>query len=120
MPCQSTLFTITKGFDNDFTFTIKANGSTLPITISATDTFSATLLNLADDSTVLTKPLSVVDAANGKVGLIFTANDTASLVADKGGKVDDYYLKPVYKLVLQCNTQANGNFLVTIGKVYVD
>lgn len=45
MSCDATRFTITKGVDNTFVFTIKANGSTLPMEIadsSYTTTVSAT------------------------------------------------------------------------------
>ena len=43
MSCDVARFTIVKGVDNSFTFTIKANGTTLPMTIEVGDNFTASL-----------------------------------------------------------------------------
>lgn len=121
MSCDVAKFTITKGLDNTFVFTIKADGSTLPMTIvEGTDTFTASLKTLSDGSTALSKSLTVTDAANGKVTLTITSAETSSLVSDKGTKADRYYLRPVYKLVIDCNTVNNGDFIAKVPEVYVD
>jgi hypothetical protein len=120
MSCSVAKFTITKGVDNTFLFTIKADGSTLPMEITGTDTFVADLINLEDNSTTLTKPLTLADAANGKVTLAFTSEETSALVSDKGAKTDRYYLRPTYKLIIECNTANNGNFIAKVPEVYVD
>jgi len=120
MSCDVAKFTITKGLDNTFVFTIKADGSTLPMEIIGGDTFVAHLVKLADDTTVLTKPLVVTDALNGKVNLVITSDDSSSLVSDKGTKSDRYYLRPVYKLVIECSTANNGDFIAKVPEVYVD
>lgn len=121
MSCDVAKFTITKGLDNNFVFTIKADGSTLPMIIDeVSDTFNAYLITLSDNSTVLTKPLVVADALNGKVSLTITSSETTSLVSDKGTKADRYYLRPVYKLVIECNTTNNGDFIAKVPEVYVD
>ena len=122
MSCSVAKFTITKGVDNTFLFTIKADGSTLPMEITGTDTFVADLVPLdpEDTTTTLTKPLTLADAANGKVALAFTAEETSALVSDKGAKTDRYYLRPTYRLIIECNTANNGNFIAKVPEVYVD
>ena len=44
MGCDVAKFTITKGVDNTFVFTIKADGSTLPMVMTAGDTFTAAFI----------------------------------------------------------------------------
>jgi len=120
MACLTNTFVITKGFDNIFDFTVKANNSTLPITIDPTDTFSAKLIKLDDGTVALTKTLQPVDVNSGMVRLTITTTETQTLVSEKGDKVDNYYLKPTYKLILDCNTVANGAFITKVDNVYVD
>ena len=115
-----TNFTITKGVDNQFDFTIKQNGSTLPMVIDANDMFTAELRKLSDNTIDLSKPLSVISANNGLVRLVITATEADSLLSERGMKVDNYYIKPVYKLLIICNTTNNGNFISKVDKVYVD
>jgi len=110
MSCNVARFTITKGLDNTFVFTIKADGSTLPMEIVGSDTFQAKLVSLENDSTVLTKSLVVTDALSGKVSLTITSEESGALVTEKGTKTDRYYLRPVYKLVIDCSTVNNGDF----------
>jgi hypothetical protein len=120
MSCDVAKFTITKGLDNTFVFTIKADGSTLPMEIVAGDTFSASLVNLEDNSVALSKSLTVTNALSGKVTLVITSSETSTLVSDKGTKTDRYYLRPTYKLVIDCNTTNNGDFIAKVPEVYVD
>lgn len=120
MSCDVAKFTITKGLDNTFVFTIKADGSTLPMEIEGTDTFEAQLVKLSDGTTALSKPLAVTDALSGKASLTITSAETSSLVSDKGTKTDRYYLRPTYKLVIDCATVNNGDFIAKVPEVYVD
>ena len=120
MSCDVAKFTITKDLDNTFIFTIKADGSTLPMEIVAGDTFEAKLIELSCDNVALTKTLTVTDALSGKVSLVIPASDTISLVSDKGSKADRYYLRPTYKLIIDCSTTNNGNFIAKVPEVYVD
>lgn len=113
-------FTITKGINNTFMFTIKADKTTLPIVIQPTDTFTASVRNLSDGLAVITKAMDVVSAENGKVSLTLSPTDTDILVAARGGVEDRYYLKPSYSLTLDCQTEANGDFLAKVPAVYVD
>ena len=122
MSCNIARFTITKGVENTFVFTIKANGSTLPMVIDAVrpDTFQATIISLEDDTTFLDKPLVVVSEPNGQVSLTITAIEADLAVVDKGSKTDRYYSRPVYKLIIDCDTAANGKFIAKVAEIYVD
>jgi hypothetical protein len=124
MSCDIANFIITKDLDNTFVFTIKANNSTLPMEIiPASDTFVAKLIKLGDDTVAtvaLTKSLTVSDALNGKVSLVITADETENLVSDKGTKTDRYYLRPTYKLLIDCDTVNNGKFIAKVPEIYVD
>jgi len=118
--CLSDKFVITKGSDNTFVFTIKADGSTLPMEIVGGDTFNARLVKLDTEAEVLTKVLTVEDALSGKVSLVITEAEAELLQSEKGDKVDRYYLKPTYKLVIDCSTTNNGDFIAKIPEIYVD
>lgn len=124
MSCDTPKFTITKGLDNTFIFTIKADGSTLPMEIVGTDTFVADLVPLdpADTTTGLSGiSLSLPsNLLSGKVTLNISAASTSNLVSDKGTKTDRYYTRPVYKLVIDCTTTNNGNFIAKVPEIYVD
>lgn len=115
-----TRFTITKGVDNTFIFTIKADGSTLPMEIVVGDTFTAYLKSLEDGTIALTKALTVTDALSGKVTLEITEAEAALLISDRGAKEDRYYLRPNYKLVIECSTTNNGDFIAKVDNIYVD
>ena len=133
MSCDVTKFAISKGSENTFIFTIKQDNSTLPLTIVGGDTFLASLVALDGDvpyGPITLKPLTIEDAANGKVSLIITKDETEDeigngsgvigLISEKGSKVDRYYPRPTYKLTLTCVTVNNGNFIAKVPEVYVD
>lgn len=122
MSCDVARFTITKGMDNTFIFTIKANGSTLPMEIQGTDTFKASLILLGatDNVAVIEKNLTVINAMGGRLSLVITAAESLALISDKGSKTDRYYIRPTYKLLIDCNTVNNGAFIAKVAEVYVD
>ena len=113
MAIGTNAFVITKGVDNTFVFTIN-------MAISDTDTFLAELRLLSDNSVSLSKTLVTTDAAASKVSLTITELEADALVSARGTEVDRYYLKPMYKLVIDCTTAANGNFIAKVDEVYVD
>ena len=84
------------------------------------DTFTATLSNLSDGTTVLTKALAIVNALSGKVSLVITSAEAAPLTGERGSKTDRYYLRPTYKLVIDCSTANNGDFIAKVPEIYVD
>lgn len=124
-------FVINKSLANEFILTIKQQDSTLPMTITSTDTFKANLYKLSDNTKVMssegTSPLITIipygtavngEWPSGKIAL--TISDASSLDVSRGSKADRYYLKPVYRLSLECDTTNNGTFVAKVNKVYVD
>ena len=123
MSCDVNKFTISKGSDNTFVFTIKQDNSTLPLVIEAGDTFFASLVSLEGNvpyPNVTEKAMSVDNADNGKVSLTIPKEDTVDLEVKRGGEADRYYLRPTYKLTLDCSTVNNGDFIARVPEVYVD
>lgn len=120
MSCTPNIFVISRNVDNTFVFTIKQNGSTLPLEIDVSDTFSYRLIRLRDDNEALTGTLTVENLLEGKVSLTIPSVSATSLESEKGTKTDRYYLKPTYKLMLICNTVNNGYFIAKVDQVYVD
>ena len=121
MSCSSvTKFVITKGFSNEFVFTVKQDGSTLPIVIEPSDTFTAAIKLLSTGEVAASIPLTVESAPVGKVKLVISSDVADSLISSKGAEEDRYYTRPTYSLVLDCNTAANGSFLAKVPYVYVE
>ena len=121
MSCDVAKFTITKGLDNTFLFTIKADGSTLPMVMTAGDTFTASMVSLGTGTVAFTKALiKDADLASGKVTLVVTTAEASALASDRGTKTDRYYLRPTYKMLIDCVTTNNGNFIAKVPEVYVD
>ena len=118
--CSVNRFTITRGVDNEFFFTVKANGSLLPLVIKPSDKFNVKLVRLSDNTTAdINRLLEVVDAPNGKLRFFVSSGESLSLLSERGQKEDGYYLKPVYKLLIEAVTVNNGSFIAQLGKVYV-
>ena len=130
MANNNTNFTITKGIKNEFIVTIKKDNSLLPLVIDSSDTFSLKLINRDSeiveytinsiDDTNINGFISIDDANNGKIKIIMESAMTSLLIKERGHKADRYYLKPTYKLLLECNTLNNGVFPVVVHDVYVD
>lgn len=114
-------FTINRGIANEFTLTIKQNNTTLPMEIEGTDTFTAKMFLLSTNEEISFVPaVDIYDTLNGQITLTFTEAQSNLLVSSRGEEVDRYYLKPMYKIILDCKTVNNGNFIAKIPEVYVD
>ena len=125
MSCDVTKFTITKGVDNTFVFTIKQDNSTLPLTILTGDTFAAKLVLLGATPTetafsIVTPLTGTTAATNGKIDLVINAAASNALISDVGDKVDRYYTRPTYKMIIDCVTANNGSFIAKVDEVHVD
>ena len=124
---STTKFVLTQGSTNEYTITIKQDGTTLPMVIDPTDTFTLKIYELATGNEVLslnmtTHPngqISVYDAANGKLKITINQIAVDALKVERGDRADYYYAKPLYRLVIDATTVNNGEFLATIDKVYV-
>ena len=122
MACTTNKFIINKGMSNEFILTIKQNDSTLPMLITDTDTFTLKMYKLEDSSEVtgLDNVISVYDANNGQIKITLDSAIVSGLVGEKGGKEDRYYLRPTYRIAIDCNTINNGAFVAKIPLVYVE
>lgn len=128
MATDSNRFVINKGMSNEFIITIKQNDSTLPMVIEPSDTFTVNFYNLETKEVALTVGMTVTadgqvtvyDDANGQI--LITLNETAiaAMVSERGDKVDKYYLRPTYRMAIECTTANNGNFVAKIASVYVE
>lgn len=113
-------FIISKGMSNEFTITIKQDGTTLPMVIDAGDTFVTKLFKMSDGSVVATLDTEVLDAGSGKIKITVSDVVVSGLEVERGDKADYYYSKPLYRLAIDCDTLNNGKFVAKIDKVYVE
>ena len=122
-------FTINKGLVNEFILTIKQNDTLLPMIIEFTDTFRLILINLDTDQIESTIDMDnsnpdgyidVYDDANGQIRINMTPALTSRLEKERGPKEDRYYLKPTYRMAIECNTENNGNFVIKLKNISVD
>ena len=122
-------FTINKGLTNEFILTIKQNDTLLPMIIEYSDTFKLLLINLDTDQIESTIDMDntkadgfidVYDDANGQIKIIMNSTLTDRLEKERGPKEDRYYLKPTYRMAIECNTMNNGNFVVKLKNISVD
>jgi hypothetical protein len=60
------------------------------------------------------------DYLNGKIVLEISALETDPLLSELGSKADRYYVRPMYKLVIECDTANNGKFIAKVDEVYVN
>lgn len=113
-------FIISKGMSNEFIITIKQDGTTLPMTIDAGDTFITKLFKMKDGSEVATLETSIHNASNGQIKVVVNESVVSKLSVERGDKADYYFTKPGYRLAIDCNTLNNGKFIAKIDKVYVE
>ena len=122
-------FTINKGLTNEFILTIKQNDTLLPMIIEYSDTFKLLLINLDTDqvestidmdSTKADGFIDVYDDANGQIRVTMNPTLTDRLEKERGPKEDRYYLKPTYRMSIECNTMNNGNFVIKLKNISVD
>ena len=121
--CEASRFVLNKGMDNEFFVKIKKNKSTMSIVIALSDTFTARLYNRDTNALVdtisLGSGIAVEDAANGVIKLMYPQTLVDTLISDRGPKVDEYYLKPTYRLAIECSTEDNGRFVANLDEVFV-
>ena len=128
MAIDSNRFVVNKGTNNEFIIKIKQNGSTMPMEISGTDTFFVKFYNLETKELELSIDMtsgsdgqvSVYNAYNGQILIVLKNSAIADMVSERGDKVDKYYLRPTYRMAIDCTTVNNGNFVAKIASVYVE
>lgn len=128
MAIDSNRFVINKGMSNEFIITIKQNDSTMPMVITPSDTFTVNFYNLETKELALTVGMvltadgrvTVYDAPNGQILVALDEDAVAAMVSERGDKVDKYYLRPTYRMAIDCSTTNNGNFVAKIASVFVE
>ena len=125
MTTDSNRFVINKGMNNEFIITIKQNDSTLPMIIESTDIFIVNFYNLETQKIEVSAStadgkVTVYDDANGQILVSLHKDAVAGMTSERGDKVDKYYLKPTYRMAIDCTTANNGNFVAKIASVYVE
>ena len=122
-------FTINKGLKNEFIMIIKQNDSLLPMVIENSDTFTLKLFNrdtdlmestLDMDTSKADGYISIYNDANGQIKIVMNSTLTSKLEKERGPKEDRYYLRPTYRIAIECNKLNNGNFVAKIENVYID
>jgi len=122
-------FTINRGLKNEFILTIKQNDSLLPMVIEYSDTFKLTMFNrdteaieavLDMDNAKVDGYIAIHNDANGQIKIVMNPVLTSNLEKERGPKEDRYYLRPTYRIAIECDTLNNGNFVAKIDDVYVD
>ena len=122
-------FTINRGLKNEFILTIKQNDSLLPMVIEYSDTFKLTMFNrdteaieavLDMDNAKADGYIAIHNDANGQIKIVMNPALTNKLEKERGPKEDRYYLKPTYRIAIECDTLNNGNFVAKLENVYID
>ena len=122
-------FTINRGLKNEFIMTIKQNDSLLPMVIEYSDTFKLTMFNrdteaveavLDMDNAKADGYISIHNDANGQIKIVMNPALTNKLKKERGPKEDRYYLRPTYRIAIECDTLNNGNFVAKLENVYID
>ena len=122
-------FTINRGLKNEFIITIKQNDSLLPMIIANTDAFKLTMFNrdteaieavLDMDNAKADGYIAIHNDANGQIKIVMNPTLTSTLEKERGPKEDRYYLRPTYRIAIECDTLNNGNFVAKLENVYID
>lgn len=115
-----TTFTIIKGKAVSFEINIKENGTTTPLVLQPTDTFTFSLVDKKTNVKYIdNKVMTLVDLANGKVGGELTALETTALPLKLSSSEDGYIPRAGIRLVVYGTTTAQGDMSATIENIYV-
>lgn len=116
----TTEFTIIKGKALDFAIIVKENGSTLPLVLTATDTFTFSIVDKKTQKKLLSdKAMVLTDLLNGEVGGTISAVESADFPVVISAAEDWYISRPNLRLVISGNTANQGEMTAIIEDVYV-
>jgi hypothetical protein len=117
---MNTTFDIIQGKPIDFKVIVKENGTTLPLVLSNTDTFSFSLVDKKSNvKYIANKAMSITDAVNGEVSGSITALESQNLPLKRSYSEDGYISRPNLRIVINGNTVAQGEMTAIIPNVYV-
>lgn len=117
-----------KHIDNEFIITIKKSKSLVPIVIDYSDTFTAIIIRLQDNSKIATLTMDdtslagyiyVSDAVNGKITIVIKEDFINTLESKRGSGSDNYYSVPTYRMMINAETLDNGKILAKIDNIKV-
>ena len=125
-------FVIPKGKDFEFVITVMERDSFLPQDLTNMATATLELMELSTDVCITIDPGEVTltkladpdtDPATyllGRIECTLGSTFTSKLTVLKGSAVDAYYLKPVYKAIIQVTfTDGTPDMTAIVPKVYV-
>ena len=121
------VFSINKGIDNEFIFSIKKQHEILPLTLYDSDTFELRLIRLSTRVVVATitqtstsnGSISFLDKENGQILVKLKAALTSTLESEFGDRADRYYSKPMYEILVTGSSIIDGAIQFKIPEVYV-
>lgn len=113
-------FTVIKGKALEFAVIVKENGTTLPLVLDPTDTFTFSVVDKRTSVKYITdKAMTITDALNGEVTGVISAEESATLPVKKAAAEDYFIPRPNLRLVVSGNTVAQGEMTAFIEDVYV-
>ena len=121
------IFSINKGIDNEFIFSIKKNDEILPLTLDDSDTFEMRIIRLStrDVVSIINQVenddgvIEFFDKPNGQILVKLKALMTSELESEFGDRADRYYSKPMYEILVIGNSLIDGAIQFKIHEVYV-
>lgn len=113
-------FTVIKGKALEFAVIVKENGSTMPLVLDVTDTFTFSVVDKKTGTKYITnKAMLITDAINGEVRGEITALESSTFPMKKASAEDYYIPRPNLRLVVSGNTIAQGEMTAFIEDVFV-
>ena len=121
------IFSINKGIDNEFIFSIKKQHEILPLTLDDSDTFEMRIIRLStrDVVSIINQVenddgvIEFFDKPNGQILVKLNASMTSTLESEFGDRADRYYSKPMYEILVIGNSLVDGAIQFRIPEVYV-
>ena len=121
------IFSINKGIDNEFIFSIKKQHEILPLTLDYSDTFEMRIIRLSTRNVVSIinqvenddGVIEFFDRPNGQLLVKLNASMTSTLESEFGDRADRYYSKPMYEILVIGNSLIDGAIQFKIPEVYV-
>lgn len=121
------IFSINKGIDNEFIFSIKKQHEILPLTLDYSDTFEMRIIRLSTRNVVSIinqvenddGVIEFFDKPNGQLLVKLNASMTSTLESEFGDRADRYYSKPMYEILVIGNSLIDGAIQFKIPEVYV-
>lgn len=122
------VFSINKGIDNEFIFSIKKQNELLPLDLNeSVDIFEFRIIKLSTREVISTIDhadsndgvITFHDSVNGQIKVVLYKEFTSTLEAVYGDRADNYYSKPMYEILVTGNSIIDGAIQFKIPAVYV-